>query len=214
MDSNIEIFNFNRNEYVNQLKNQYGFSLDFDKKMNKLNLLLEVLEKIVNSKHNCALSFLNIVSNFLICFVKELLEKINKFKQIKINSIFTSYGYENENILLTLLIHLEKLYTLCIFLGYGYLVEENDIFNKEINSQDWKNISKISYEVICAGEKDIQMKFRECATESEQLATALLNSCNENSFGVTNAASFMSKFFTYNNSLLLMKIDSKKAQIA
>lgn len=79
-------------------------------------------------------------------------------------------------------------------LGYGYLVDENDIFNKEINSQDWKNISKISYEVICAGEKDIQMKFRECATESEQLATALLNSYNENSFGVTNAASLCLNF--------------------
>ena len=214
LDPNIEIFNFDKNEYLNQLKNQYGFNLDFNKKIEKLNILFEVLEKIKNSKHNCALSFLNIYFNFLIYFLKELLEKINKFKQIKIDSIFNSYGFENENILLTLLINLEKLYTICIFIGYGYFIDENDIFNKEINSEDWKNISKISYEVICAGENDIQKKFREAATESEQIVTALLNSYNENSFGVTNAASFMSKFFTYNNSLLLMKIDSKKAQIA
>ena len=214
LDPNIEIFNFDKNEYLNQLKNQYGFNLDFNKKIEKLNILFEVLEKIKNSKHNCALSFLNIYFNFLICFIKELLEKINKFKQIKIDSIFNSYGFENENILLTLLINLEKLYTICIFIGYGYFVDENDIFNKEINSEDWKNISKISYEVICAGENDIQKKFREAATESEQIVTALLNSYNENSFGVTNAALYMSKFYTYNNSLLLMRIDSKKAQIA
>ena len=214
LDPNIEIFDFDKNEYLNQLKNQYGFNLDFNKKIEKLNILFEVLEKIKNSKHNCALSFLNIYFNFLICFIKELLEKINKFKQIKINSIFNSYGFENENILLTLLINLEKLYTICIFIGYGYFVDENDIFNKEINSEDWKNISKISYEVICAGENDIQKKFREAATESEQIVTALLNSYNENSFGVTNAALYMSKFYTYNNSLLLMRIDSKKAQIA
>ena len=214
LDPNIEIFNFDKNEYLNQLKNQYGFNLDFNKKIEKLNILFEVLEKIKNSKHNCALSFLNIYFNFLICFIKELLEKINKFKQIKIDSTFNSYGFENENILLTLLINLEKLYTICIFIGYGYFVDENDIFNKEINSEDWKNISKISYEVICAGENDIQKKFREAATESEQIVTALLNSYNENSFGVTNAALYMSKFYTYNNSLLLMRIDSKKAQIA
>ena len=214
LDPNIEIFNFDKNEYLNQLKNQYGFNLDFNKKIEKLNILFEVLEKIKNSKHNCALSFLNIYFNFLICFIKELLEKINKFKQIKIDSIFNSYGFENENILLTLLINLEKLYTICIFIGYGYFIDENDIFNKEINSEDWKNISKISYEVICAGENDIQKKFREAATESEQIVTALLNSYNENSFGVTNAALYMSKFYTYNNSLLLMRIDSKKAQIA
>ena len=210
---NNEAFNFNKNEYVNQLKNQYAFYLDLDIKINKLNLLFEVLKKITNSKHNCALSFLNILFNFLICFVKELLEKINKFKQIKLNAFFNSYGFENENKLLTLLINLDKLFTLCIFLGYGYLIDENDIFNKEMNSEDWKNISKISYEVICAREKDIQAKFRESATQSEQIVTALLNSYNENSFGVTNATLYLSKFYTYGKSLLLMKIASKKAQL-
>ena len=68
LDPNIEIFNFDKNEYLNQLKNQYGFNLDFNKKIEKLNILFEVLEKIKNSKHNCALSFLNIYFNFLICF--------------------------------------------------------------------------------------------------------------------------------------------------
>jgi len=214
LEPKIEIFKFNRDEYLKQLKVQYAINLDFDLTIKRLEPLFELLEKIMNSEHNCAISMLNVSFNFFICFVKEIQEKINAFKQIKFNSYSSSYGYENENTLLNLLVYLEKLYTLCIFVGYSYFIDENDIFNKELNSEDWKNITKISYEVICSGEKDIQRKFGESASESEQIVTALLNSYNENSYGVTNAALYASKFFVYGKSLLLMKIDSKKVQIA
>ena len=209
-----EIFKFDRDEYLKQLKAQYAINLDFDLTIKKLEPLFELLEKIINSEHNCAISMLNVLFNFIICFVKEIQEKINAFKQIIVNSNSSSYGYENENTLLNLLVYLEKLYTLCIFLGYSYFIDENDIFNKELKSEEWKNISKISYEVICSGEKDIQKKFGESATESEQIITALLNSYNENSYHVKNAALYVSKFFVYGKSLLAMKIDSKKVQIA
>ena len=214
LEPKIEIFKFNRDEYLKQLKAQFAINLDFDLTIKKLEPLFELLEKIMKSEHNCAISMLNVSFNFFICFVKEIQEKINAFKQIKFNSYSSSYGYENENTLLNLLVYLEKLYTLCIFVGYSYFIDENDIFNKELNSEDWKNITKISYEVICSGEKDIQRKFGESASESEQIVTALLNSYNENSYGVTNAALYASKFFVYGKSLLVMKIDSKKVQIA
>ena len=100
---------------------------------------------------------------------------------------------------------------MCIFLGYGYFVDENDIFNKDINSEDWKNIAKITYEVICSGEKDIQKKFRSNHIESEQAGIALLNSYNENSFGVTNASTYLYKIYVYRNYPKLLAIDGKKA---
>ena len=203
-------FKFDKNEYIQELKTKYGINSDFEYKIGKLNILFEVLEKIINLEYKCAISFLNVSYNYLICFVKEILERINSFKKIKVSSE-SSYGFDNENLLLKLIFDLEKLYTMCIFLGYGYFVDENDIFNKDINSEDWKNISKITYEVICSGEKDIQKKFRSCHIESEQAGIALLNSYNENSFGVTNASTYLYKIYVYRNYPKLMAIDGKKA---
>ena len=213
LDPKNEIVKFDRNEYIKELKEIHGFNVDFDLKVNKLSIIFDVLEKIINSEHKCAFSFLNVYYNFLICFVKEIIEKIKSFKELKIEN-YNSYGFENENTLFDLILYLEQLYSICLFLGYGYLIDENDIFNKEIKSEDWKNISKISYEVVCEGEKDIQKKFKESALESEQFVTALLNSYKESSFAITNATLYLSKFYVYGKSLLLMKLDSKKAQIA
>ena len=213
LDPKNEIVKFDRNEYIKELKEIHGFNVDFDLKVNKLSIIFDVLEKIINSEHKCAISFLNVYYNFLICFVKEIIEKIKSFKELKIEN-YNSYGFENENTLFDLILYLEQLYTICLFLGYGYLIDENDIFNKEIKSEDWKNISKISYEVVCEGEKDIQKKFKESALESEQFVTALLNSYKESSFAITNATLYLSKFYVYGKSLLFLKLDSKKAQIA
>ena len=60
-----EKFKFNYNEYIKELKNKYGNDTDFDNKFQKLNPLIEVIDKIINSEHNIAISFLNIIFNYL-----------------------------------------------------------------------------------------------------------------------------------------------------
>ena len=130
---------------------------------------------------------------------------------MKIDNNF-SYNLDNEESLLNLLVYLDKLYTFCIFLGSYYFIEEKDIFNQDINSEDWKNITRITYEVICSGENEIQKKFRTEALESKLAATSLLSSYNENSYGLTNAASYLSKYIKYQKSQKLMEVDCLKAQ--
>ena len=123
LDPKNEIVKFDRNEYIKELKEIHGFNVDFDLKVNKLSIIFDVLEKIINSEHKCAISFLNVYYNFLICFVKEIIEKIKSFKELKIEN-YNSYGFENENTLFDLILYLEHLYTICLFLGYGYLIEK------------------------------------------------------------------------------------------
>ena len=134
-NKNEEKFKFNYNEYIQSLKNKYGNNNDFENKLKKINPLIEVIDKIINSEHNIAISFLNIIFNYLICFVKEILTQIESFKKMKIDNKF-SYNLDNEESLLNLIVYLEKLYTLCIFLGSYYFIEENDIFNQDINSEN------------------------------------------------------------------------------
>ena len=207
-----ETFNFNSNEYIQELKDKYGKNEDFEHLLKRLNAFFEIIDNIVNSEHNHAISFLNICYNNLICFVKEILKEIKSFREIKINNN-EDYDLDNENLLLNLIFDLEKLQTICLFLGYDYFIDEKDIFNQNTNSEDWKNISRITYEVICSGEKEIQNKFRAEAIECEKAATALLSTYNENSFGITNATFYLSKFFAYQRNLKKMEVDSKTAQL-
>ena len=207
-----EKFKFNYNEYVQEIKNKYGNNFDFEKIFEKINHLILKIDIIINSEHNIAFSLLNIVFNYLIYFVKELSKQIESFKEMKFYYPL-DYSLDDENLLLNIIVNLEKLYSLCIFLNSYYFIEENDIFNQDNNSEDWKNINRISYEVICSGEKEIQNKFNLEALESELFGTSLLNSYSENSFGITNAASFLSKYYNYRKSQNLMKVDSKKVQL-
>ena len=207
---NNENFKFDSNEYLEELKNKFGTNPGFDNLLKRLKILTGILDNILISKHNCAISFLNISFNYLIYFVKEILGQIKVFKEIKINSD-SSYSLDNEKILLNLLFNLEKLFTVGMFLGHGYFIDENDIFNQTINSEDWKNITRISYEVICSGVKDIQKIFKDHFYDSEKYVATLLNTYSENSFGITNAASFLSKYYIYGKFPLLMEVESKKA---
>ena len=124
-----ETFNFNSNEYIQELKDKYGKNEDFEHLLKRLNAFFEIIDNIVNSEHNHAISFLNICYNYLICFVKEILKEIKSFKEIKINNN-EDYDLDNENLLLNLIFDLEKLQTICIFLGYVYFIDEKDIFNQ------------------------------------------------------------------------------------
>ena len=212
LEKKEEKFKFDSNEYTLELKNKYGKNGEFEIKLKRLTFLINVIDKILKTDNKCAIYFLNVTYIYSICFVKEILERINLFKQIQLGKN-NSYNIANENSLLNLIMDLEKLESLNIFLGYGYFIDENDILNQPYISEDWKNIERITYEVICSGEKDIQKKFREESLESEKAATALLNSYDKNSFGITNAASYASKFLAYNNIPKMMEVDSKKAQL-
>ena len=207
-----EQFQFNINEYTQELKSKYGKDENFENKLKIINVLLDLLDNILNSEHNCAISLLNVCYNYLICFVKEILAEITLFKEIKLENN-RIYDLDSEKLLLNLIFNLEKLYNVCLFLGNGYFIDENDIFNQDTNSDDWKNLSRITYEVIGSEEKDIQNQFKFESIEKEKAGAALLSTYNENSFGVTNAAFFVSKLYTYKKNLKQMEVDSKASQL-
>ena len=203
-------FKFNLEEYVNNMKSKYGTNSDYESKFNSLKEFIELMNKIYNSEHECGFSFLNVLYNYLICFNKEILGQINLFKKIQLNKN-NIYNPGEELILLDLITYLEKLYTTCIFQISGYFTNKNDIFNQDTNSEDWKNISRITYDVIFSGKEDIHKTFKMSNLDSEQISSALLTSYDENSFGISNAAKYVSKYYQYKKNSNLMLLETKRA---
>ena len=160
------------------------------------------------------MTYLNIIFNYLICYIKEILNQLALFKNIKINKNNDyKYSMDEEIILIDLIFMLEKLDSICIFLSSGYFVDQNDILNQKENTGDWENINRISYEVISSREDEIQKVFKKQSLSSEQIVGAILNSYHEDNYKIMNAYYFISKFIAYGSNQKLMLYESRKAQL-
>ena len=211
-DETLKNFNYDKNKTINEIKSKYENNLDFIIIFKRVEGLLDKFEKIYESKHNYAIIYLYIIFNYIICYIKEILNQLKLFKDIKI-SINLNYSIEQEIILIDLIFMLEKLDSICIFISSGYFVDKNDILNQKQDSDDWKNINRIGYQVVSSRENEIQKVFKEQNLKSELLIDTLLNSYNENSFKVINAFYFLYKYRQYGKDQKLMLYEGRKQQL-
>ena len=176
--------------------------------------MFEVFEKILNSNDDniCGNKFMNILFIYTNCYFKDIIEQINSFKKIKIDSN-KIYNIDNENILLDLILMLEKLDTLCLQLGYAYFLEKTDILNQN-GDEKVDELSKIGYEVLSTQEDKIQEEFQKNNTKTEITISSLTNSYSESSYKIGNVVKFLYKFIKYNKNLSTMLNESKKVQLS
>ena len=206
-DKILEKYEYDKNKIINDIKRKYEKEKDFNLLLERIEPLFDNFDKIYNSNHFCALTFMNISFNYIICYIKEILNQIKLFKNIKNKD----YNMDDENILIDLIIMLEKLDSLCIFLSSGHFVDKNDILNQDENSYDWKCLSRIGYEVIFSREDEIQKEFRNFNNNTEKIICTILYSYNENSYKITNASLFIYNFIKYGLNTKLMLFHNKKA---
>ena len=211
---NEDNYIFDKNKIIEEIKNKYENNKELDIILKRVGPLLDKLEKIYNSNHNCAMLYFNIIFNYIICYMKELLNQLDSFKNLKINKNNNfQYTMNDEMILIDLIFMLEKLDSICIFLSSGYFLDENDIFNQPEDSDDWKNLSRIGYEVISSREDEIQKEFKKISMNSERIIGTVLNAYNENSYKFMNVYYFISKYIQYGNNQTLMIYESRKEQL-
>ena len=206
--NNEENYIFDKNKMIDDIKSKYKDNNKLTLILKRVQPLLDNSENIYKSNNNCAFIFLNILFNYAICYIKEILNQIKLFKELKINN---NYSIDDEIILIDLIFMLEKLDSFYIFLGWGYHVDENDIFNQEDDSPDWKNLSRITYEVIFSRENEIQEHFKNSALDSNRIIGAILNSYNENSYKVVNASKFLYNYYRYGKDQKIMLYECRKA---
>ena len=209
--SEEEKYVFDKNKIIKEIKDNITDKEELSLFLKRVEFLLNNSENIYNSNLNFGLTFVNVLINYTICYMKEVLNQIKLFKERKINK---DYSMDDEIILIDLIFMLEKLDSFYIFLGWGFYVGENDLFNQDEDSPDWKSLSKITYEVIFSRENEIQTEFRKGALESERIIGTILNSYDENSYRIRNGLTFLYNFFyRYGRDYKLMLYESKKAQL-
>ena len=209
-----EIIKYDKNKIINEIKNKYEDKSDFNKIIKRIINLLDKFEKISISNQQCPMTILNIFFIYVEGYIREILNQLKLFKDIKI-IIDNNYKYsiDDEIILIDLIFLLEKLDSICVFISSGYFIPQNDILNQRQDSDDWKNLNRIAYQVISSRENEIEKHFKSQNLKSELLIDTLINSYNENSFKVTNACRFLYNYNKYGNDQKLMFYEGKKQQL-
>ena len=106
----------------------------------------------------------SLVLYFNIQYIKVLNDSIQKFesiKQFKDTSFFNNQTKSNEIILFDLLNLLKKLKTINTLIYFGYLLDENDLFNKKEESEEWQNIKQLLWGVKPKKDFDIEKRCTE-----------------------------------------------------
>ena len=204
---------FDKNKIINDIKNKYENNTQLSLILKRVCPLIDKFEKIYNSNNKLALTYLNVVFNYIACYMKDILNQLKLFKDISINKNNNKYSIDDEIILIDLIFMLEKLDSICIFLSSGYFVDNNDIINQKEDSDDWDNLNRIGYQIISKDEGEIRKQFKEINLNSEKLVAAIINSYNEESYKITNAYKFLSKYIKYGNDHKIMFYESRKAQL-
>ena len=206
---------FDKNDIINDIKSKFKKKDELFSFLKRIHHLLDKLELIYISNHICAITYLNIIFNYIDCYVKEILNQINIFKTMIINHKDNKYNYnmDNEIILIDLIFMLEKLDSICYFLSSGYFVDPNDIFNQKEGTEDWENINRIGSEIIFERENEIQKVFKQQSLNTEKLIAALINSYDESNYKILNGYNFLSKFTQYGNDKKVMLYESRKQQL-
>ena len=172
---------FDKNDIISNIKSQFKKKDELFSFLKRIHHLLDKLELIYISNHTCAITYLNIIFNYIDCYIKEILSQMNIFKTMIINHKDNKYNYnmDNEIILIDLIFMLEKLDSICYFLSSGYFVDPNDILNQKEDTEDWENINRIGLDIIFKRENEIQKVFKQQSLNTEKLIAALLNSYDE-----------------------------------
>ena len=205
---------FDKNKIINDIKNKYEDNTHLSLILKRVTPLLDKFEKIYNSNNKLAVTYLNVVFNYIICYMKDMLNQLKLFKDIKIEKDNNNkYSIDDEIVLIDLIFMLEKLDSIGIFISSGYFVDNNDIINQKEDSDDWNNLNRIGWQIIPKNEAEIRKKFHEININSEKLVAAIINSYNEESYKITNVYKFLSNYIKYGNDNKIMFYESKKAQL-
>lgn len=129
-----------------------------------INLTIERAEDIRNSSNKPGIMITSSMVYYNLKYIVDLNNSLQKFEEIKDfkdNSFFNNQTKAHEIILFDALITLKKLLNINMVIYFSYFLDENDLMNKEEDSQEWKDVGKIVWEVKPKADIDIQKKLSE-----------------------------------------------------
>jgi hypothetical protein len=160
--------NDKNNEIMDIIQNQYkNIDKDYAIIKGEIAELLNNMKIINETKEECGIPLMCYLLYFYIYFLKKVKNQLDLFKSIEnLNDKKDIKVYrKNMIIFFDLIFILQKLEIGFTILYNGYRMDENDIFNFEENSENWRNLKKVMMRV---NSKDLQKLREEYNTRKEK----------------------------------------------
>ena len=213
--STFEDFMQNEN-YKDIIETQYKKSdTNHENIKSKINNYVNDMKEILDTEHECGIIFMCYIIKYYISLLNKAQNLMDVFCKIEFVSQDVDIKKYHKNMisffdLISMFKILENSY---LMLHNSYLIDKNDLYNYDEDSDEWKEIKKIMYRVNTKNRDKIEQINRDAQKQFEKSTIFFNKAINLDSYLVTNMvkmAGFALKF-KLNSDENLMEFESKES---
>jgi hypothetical protein len=206
---------FKNIEVMDIIKDQYKTTdTNYEIIKSKIDGYINVIKTILETDHECGILFMSYVFKYLSTIILKTKNQIDLFKKIKwVTEEEDSKKYHSDMIIFFDLITIFRvLETSDILLCNSYMVDKDDLYNYEEDSEEWLQLKPIVYRIHAKNKDEIENLNIKNHKEIEKLMIFLEKAVDFDSYLITNAFKALGLYlkFKLNFDENLMEFESKQ----
>ena len=206
---------FKNIEVMDIIKDQYKVTdTNYEIIKSKIDGYINVIKTILETDHECGILFMSYVFKYLSTIILKTKNQIDLFKQIKwVTEEEDSKKYHSDMIIFFDLITIFRvLETSDILLCNSYMVDKDDLYNYEEDSEEWLQLKPIVSRIHAKNKDEIENLNIKNHKEIEKLMIFLEKAVDFDSYLITNAFKALGLYlkFKLNFDENLMEFESKQ----
>ena len=190
---------------------------NYEEIKNKISEYISDIKDILETEHKCGIVFMCYILKYFFTILQKAEKEINSYYKIKYVSkeINSKEFHKNMIIFFDIISILRLLEKSNLMLHNSYMVDENDLYNYDEDSDEWKSLEKIIIRVNTKNKDKIKEANIEGIKQIEK-SSVYFNKCfNFDSYLITNALKLAGYAIKYkiNSDENLMEYESKESSL-
>ena len=171
------------------------------------------IKEICSSEHECGILFMCHTMKYYLSFVFKVKDKLNEYIEIKDFQSKNNIQNHRKNMIIffDLILLLKKMLITNLILTNVYLVDKNDIFNYDENSEEWEKMKKVIYRVHSKNDEKVKEEFYNLKKKMEKTTVYINKAVNQNLLLSAGKYTGLLMKFTMSKDKNLLAYESKES---
>ena len=211
-------------DFFNDEKDKDIINTQHKKKDTKFEIIKDIInqynENIVNiqeTEHECGICFICYVFKYYFTLLERAKQKLISYSEVKYVSLETDNKLYHQNMIkfYDLIFDFRILEKTNLMLHNSYMVDKNDLYNYDENSNEWEGIKNVMFRVITKNSNKIEEINIKGQKDFEKMTVFFNKAINFDSYLITNVVKLvgLSIKFKMNSDENLLEYESKESKL-
>ena len=171
------------------------------------------IKEINSSENECGILFMSHTMKYYLSFIYKVKDKLNEFIEIKDFQSKNNIQNHRKNMIIffDLILLIKKMLITNLILTNVYLVDKNDIFNYDENSEEWEKMKKVIYRVHSKNDEKVKEEFYNLKKKMEKTTVYINKAVNQNLLLSASKYTGLLMKFTMTKDKNLLTYESKES---